>query len=93
MAMAGGVGAVLLPAPEGSVPHAWWFGEDQGRYVLAVADGAALLARMAGSGVPARRIGRTGGEELTLAGAFSISVEGLRAANAAWLPGLMARTG
>jgi phosphoribosylformylglycinamidine synthase len=93
MAMAGGVGAVLLPAPEGSVPHAWWFGEDQGRYVLAVADGAALLARMAGSGVPARRIGRTGGEELTLAGAFSISVQKLRAANAAWLPGLMARTG
>ena len=89
MAMGSGTGAVLLPSPEGVPPHGWWFGEDQARYVAAVADGAALLARAAAAGVPARHIGRTGGQELTLAGVFSISVERLRAANAAWLPDLM----
>jgi phosphoribosylformylglycinamidine synthase len=93
MAMAGGVGAVLLPAPEGAVAHGFWFGEDQARYVLAVVDGASLLVRAAEAGVPARRIGRTGGEELTCGGGFSISLARLRAANAAWLPGLMSRTG
>jgi len=40
--------------------------------------------------VPARLLGRSGGEELTLPGAFSISIEALRAANAAWLPAFMA---
>jgi len=90
MAMAGRTGVTLQPAPEGAVPHGFWFGEDQARYVLATADGAGLIARADAAGVPARSLGRTGGRELTLPGAFSISVEALRAANAAWLPAFMA---
>ena len=90
MAMAGRTGAALLPSPAGLPAHAFWFGEDQARYVLAMADGASVIARAGAAGVPARAIGRSGGEELTLAGAFSISVLALRAANAAWLPAFMA---
>ena len=90
MAMATGVGAVLEAPPAGLAPHGWWFGEDQGRYVLAVADGAGLLAAAAAAGVPARRLGRSGGGDLVLADASSISVGSLAAAHEATLPALMA---
>src|SRR5262250_792261 len=36
MAIASGIGARLLPAPGAIVPHAYWFGEDQARYVVTV---------------------------------------------------------
>jgi phosphoribosylformylglycinamidine synthase len=89
MAMAGGTGAVLDPIPDGIAPHGHWFGEDQGRYVLAVEDGSALLAAAAAAGVPARRLGRSGGGDLVLAAGSSISVASLRAAHEATLPALM----
>jgi phosphoribosylformylglycinamidine synthase len=89
MAMASGVGAVLEAPPAGMPPHGWWFGEDQGRYVLAVRDGAALLAAAAAAGVPASRLGRSGGGDLVPAGASAISVAVLRAAHEATLPALM----
>jgi phosphoribosylformylglycinamidine synthase len=85
MCMASGVGAVLTA--EGA--HGFWFGEDQARYVLAVADGAACVAAAAAAGVPARVIGNSQGEDLVVAGAGSISVERLARAHEATLPGLM----
>ncbi|MGY4801760.1 phosphoribosylformylglycinamidine synthase subunit PurL [Teichococcus aerofrigidensis] len=91
MAMAGTAGATLEAAPEGLPAHAFWFGEDQGRYVLAVRDGAALLAAAAAAGVPARRLGRSGGGHLVLPGGAAISVEALRDAHERFLPALMAR--
>ena len=36
--MASGVGARLSTGPRDIPGHAFWFGEDQGRYLLAVAD-------------------------------------------------------
>jgi phosphoribosylformylglycinamidine synthase len=103
MAMASGAGATLDPAPEGVPEHAWWFGEDQARYVLAVADAAPLLEAARAAGVPAARLGRStpphaaaphggpgGGEALVLADGRSISVASLRAAHEATLPALMA---
>jgi len=89
MAMAQGVGAMLEAPPAGIAPHGWWFGEDQGRYVVAVADGAALLAEAAAAGVPARRLGRSGGGDLVLGAGSSISVARLVAAHEATLPALM----
>jgi len=77
MAMAGEVGATLLPGPDDLPPHAFWFGEDQGRYVLAVQNADALLA----SGLPLRRLGTTGGARLTLGDAVSISIGTLREAH------------
>jgi phosphoribosylformylglycinamidine synthase len=89
MAMETGVGATLAPAPEGMPEHAFWFGEDQGRYAVAVADAGAMLAAAAEAGVPAMRLGRSGGGDLVLAGGRSISVAALREAHEATLPALM----
>ncbi len=86
MALAGGVGAALDPAPEGIAPHAFLFGEDQGRYVLAVQDAAALLASAQVAGVLAQRLGVSGGTDLTLPGAQTISLGALRAAHERFLP-------
>src|SRR5207247_10578894 len=36
MAIASAIGAQLLSAPTAMVPQAWWFGEDQGRYIVTV---------------------------------------------------------
>ncbi len=89
MAMADGTGATLTAPPAGVAPHGWWFGEDQARSVLAVIDGAALVAAASAAGVPAAVIGRSGGGDLVLAGGSSISVATLRAAHEATLPALM----
>ncbi|SFK30932.1 phosphoribosylformylglycinamidine synthase subunit PurL [Falsiroseomonas stagni] len=89
MAMADGTGATLTAPPAGVAPHGWWFGEDQARYVLAVTDGAGLVAAASAAGVPAAVIGRSGGGDLVLAGGSSISVATLRAAHEATLPALM----
>ncbi|MCQ4161013.1 phosphoribosylformylglycinamidine synthase subunit PurL [Roseomonas sp. GC11] len=91
MAMEGGVGATLEAAPAGLPAHAFWFGEDQGRYVVATRDAAALLAAAAAAGVPARKLGRSGGKDLVVAGGVTISVAELRAAHERFLPALMAR--
>lgn len=92
MGMETGVGATLAEVPEGIPAHAFWFGEDQGRYVLAVADGARLLHDARAAGVPARMLGRSGGEALVLAGGLSISVAQLRAVSERTLPALMEGT-
>ena len=89
MAMGSGIGARLSPAPEGIPAHGFWFGEDQARYVLAVADGAALIAKAKAAGVPARLIGTAGGGDLVLPDGNAISVSKLVAAHEATLPALM----
>lgn len=91
MAMEGGVGATLDPAPAGLPAHAFWYGEDQGRYVVAVRDGAALLAAARDAGVPAMKLGRSGGGDLVVQGAVTISVADLQAAHERFLPELMAQ--
>jgi phosphoribosylformylglycinamidine synthase len=89
MAMGGGTGARLASPPAGIPAHAWWFGEDQARYLLAVQDGRALLRAAAQAGVPAVPLGRSGGGDLVLADGSSISVARLAAAHEATLPALM----
>jgi len=89
MAMAGGTGASLLPPPAGIPAHAFWFGEDQSRYVLAVSDAAAILQAAQQARVPAARLGKSGGGDLVLPDGRSISVASLREANEATLPALM----
>ncbi|MCA3387119.1 MAG: phosphoribosylformylglycinamidine synthase subunit PurL [Roseomonas sp.] len=89
MAMGSGIGAKLAPAPDGIPAHGFWFGEDQARYVLAVTDGAALIARASAAGVPARLIGAAGGGDLVLPDGAAISMQKLAAAHEATLPALM----
>ena len=90
MAMASGIGATLEP-PHALPAHGWWFGEDQGRYVLAVPQDrlAEVLEAAQNGDVSARVIGATGGGSLTLSGGKSISVQELRSLNEGWLPEFM----
>jgi len=85
MALAGRTGAAL----EMDCAHAFWFGEDQSRYVLAVPDSAPVVAAAAMAGVPAQRLGATSGDHLTLPGGVSISLERLRAAHERFFPAWM----
>jgi len=89
MAMASGHGARLAAAPDGLPAHGFWFGEDQARYVLAVADGAVMLAKAKAAGVPARLIGAAGGGDLVLPDGTAISIGKLASAHEATLPALM----
>ena len=92
MAMAGNIGATLDAPPDDIPAHAYWFGEDQARYVITVpADKAdAVLARAREASVLVSRIGATGGGSLTLVGERALSVAGLNDKSEAWLPAYMA---
>ena len=93
MALGGNTGARLLPGPAGVAAHAFWFGEDQARYVLAVPDAAAILQAAAFAGVPAIRIGETGGGDLTLPDGATMSLHALRRANEHFFPAWMDEPG
>ena len=56
MALASGGGAEIN-LPDGGNTHGWCFGEDQGRYVIATADGDAFARAAASAGVPVHAIG------------------------------------
>ena len=90
MAMASGLGAELEAAPLAA--HAFWFGEDQARYVLTVPAAAAdkTVARARAAAVSVRRLGTTGGDALTLAGERPILVAKLCESFESWLPTYMA---
>ncbi len=92
MAMAGKIGAQLDAAPENLVPHAWWFGEDQARYIVTVpeSEAHALLIKAHAVSVPCVRIGTTGGDAIAIAGEKPVSVEALRKGFESWLPDYMA---
>ena len=86
MAMATGVGARLSAHPRDVPGHAFWFGEDQARYIVAVPDNASFIRAADAAGIPAMRLGTSGGGDLTLPDGGTISVESLRADNAAFFP-------
>jgi phosphoribosylformylglycinamidine synthase len=90
MAMASGIGAELDRAPLAA--HAFWFGEDQARYLITVEAGIAekIMARARAAGVPVRQLGLTGGDALTLEAERPIPVAKLRERFEGWLPGYMA---
>jgi phosphoribosylformylglycinamidine synthase len=90
MCLASGLGAVLQRG-QGLAAVGWLFGEEQGRYVLAVdpSDVAELLATATHDGVIAREIGRVGGHALQVRDLPPISIEDLRRAHEGWLPAYM----
>ncbi len=91
MAMAGNVGAEITAFPEDLPLHAFLFGEDQGRYLIAVDEDVAadILYEAGAIGIPAVTLGLTGGDALILPGRQAISVKQLKAAHEAWLPEYM----
>ena len=66
MAMASGIGARLDAPPPALPPHAFWFGEDQGRYVVTVRQRWPKHGAQRRGVQPAchSAAGRTGGETL-----------------------------
>jgi phosphoribosylformylglycinamidine synthase len=90
MAMASGLGAELDRPPLAA--HAFWFGEDQARYVVTVKADVAerVMARAHAAGIAARQLGLTGGDALTLEGERPILVAKLRERFEGWLPDYMA---
>src|SRR5262249_25838744 len=91
MAMMGGRGVVLDAPPPDLPRNAYLFGEDQARYLIAIADPDIVLEVARAAEVTAHAIGTVGGGSLTLPGAGAISVDALRVANEAWLPDYMAQ--
>jgi phosphoribosylformylglycinamidine synthase len=91
MAMAASIGAVVESAPDDIPAHAFWFGEDQARYVITVpaAKVEAVLARARDASVPVWRLGVTGGNALTLPGERPLAIAELRGKFEAWLPAFM----
>jgi phosphoribosylformylglycinamidine synthase subunit PurL len=89
MAMASGIGATLIAAPFAA--HAFWFGEEQGRYIVTLAEtkAEAVIARARAAGIAASRLGVTGGDALTPAGERPILVVKLCEAFESWFPAYM----
>ena len=91
MALAGSHGVDLEAAPAGLPAHAFWFGEDQGRYVVAAAEDAVacILQEAEKAGIPARPFGKVKGRALKLPGEAPLMLDTLQKAHERWLPEFM----
>ncbi len=71
--------------------HAAAFGEDQGRYLVAVQSGAAerVLQGAQSLGIPARIAAHIEGDEIVISGDDRLSLRHLREAHEGWLPNFM----
>src|SRR5262249_4962788 len=85
MAMASGIGAALSGAQ--GPAHAFWFGEDQGRYVVTASEenAAQIVADAGKANVAMLRLGTTGSDALTVSGERSILVAALKDRFESWL--------
>jgi phosphoribosylformylglycinamidine synthase len=84
MAMAGDTGIDITPHASS---HAFWFGEDQARYIIATTTPDTILEGAKALGIPAEHIGLANdGKNLTLADTIVISVAELRDANGKFFP-------
>lgn len=90
MCMAGNMGA-RVAFPENVQEHAFAFGEDQARYIVAVphTQRDALVAEAQANGIAVMHLGVSGGEALEVSGLCSVPVAELRNRNEAWLPAYM----
>ena len=94
-------GGLLVAVAEMCLPHnvgchidddntaKFWFGEDQGRYVMVGDDADKIFAQANASGLTLTYLGKTGGTELTIAERVHISVEELHSIHENWLPDYM----
>ena len=91
MVMAGGVGIQLIGGAAGVPPHAFWFGEDQARYVVIVPSDAApaLVAEAREAGVPTLVLGTTAADALILPDEPPIMIARLKQRHEGFMPALM----
>jgi phosphoribosylformylglycinamidine synthase len=93
MCIAGGTGLeVALPGTAGVPSHAFLYGEDQARYLIATGSPEDVLADANKAGVPAVLLGYSGGTSLVVKGLVSLKLSDIKAAHEAWLPGYMNAT-
>jgi phosphoribosylformylglycinamidine synthase subunit PurL len=94
MAMASGIGAMLETPGSDIVPHGFWFGEDQARYVVTIRapEVANVLLTAKKAGIPIQRLGVTGGKSLILPGNNPILIAELVQLFEGWLPRYMAES-
>ena len=85
MAMAGGIGATLDVDGDAS----FWFGEDQGRYILTTTQPDMIEKLSAQHTIPLRKIGATQEKTLQAPGGHSISIDELKTIHESWLPDYM----
>jgi phosphoribosylformylglycinamidine synthase len=76
MALAAGIG-VTLNASQALSPAGWFFGEDQGRYLLACRpdDAPRLVEKAIAAGVEITQVGETGGDRVALGGSAVVLTE------------------
>jgi phosphoribosylformylglycinamidine synthase len=89
MALAASHGITLLQPETTAAPHEFWFGEDQARYIAATADAGALIAAAEAARIPAFRLGRVEGNDLTLPDGTPISLRRLAEAHGRFFPAWM----
>ena len=70
--------------------HAFWFGEDQARYVITAKNAEPIIERATAAAAPLTRLGTTGGAVLSLAGERPLVVSDLKHRFEAWLPAYIA---
>ncbi|MFT8450605.1 MAG: phosphoribosylformylglycinamidine synthase subunit PurL [Zymomonas mobilis] len=88
MALAGNIGATVEAHDKAIAEHAYYFGEDQGRYLVSSTNAVALVSAAEKAGIPVFRLGVTGGDAVVL-NSQSVSLEKLRKSHEAFLPELM----
>ena len=91
MAFTNNIGVSLASPPNMTKHHAWLFGEDQARYLLAVDEYSVnpIISTAKDKGMAAQIVGKIGGDRISAAGAFDVSLAGLREKHEAWLPDFM----
>jgi phosphoribosylformylglycinamidine synthase len=80
-----GIGANLTASGDA----AFWFGEDQARYIITTKNSAEILEVAKAKNIPASLIGRTQASQLTVE-KNSVSITELKTTNESWLPSYMA---
>ena len=91
MALASGIGFSVKRPLSSVAGHAFWFGEDQGRFVVSsLSHEDAIAAAAHDAGVACTVLGRTGGDMLTVDDGQPISIESIRTVHERWLPDTMA---
>jgi phosphoribosylformylglycinamidine synthase len=89
MCIAGGTGADIALPDSGLPSHAFLYGEDQARYLVATGVADEVLAAAAAAGVRAVQLGYSGGPLLAVKGVLSLEIDAIKAAHEAWLPAYM----
>ncbi|HEY3799507.1 MAG TPA: phosphoribosylformylglycinamidine synthase subunit PurL [Caulobacteraceae bacterium] len=89
MALASGVGMALSPTSTLHA-HAFLFGEDQSRYLIATSDPDPIVASAREAGLNVALAGQAGGHDFACHDLFRIPLADLRAAHEGWMPAYMA---